>query len=276
MPIAKIPRSRQVLGLPEAKPDLYGFNAVKHGIFSNEIFLANLRNPAETHQQFLELVAGLWKDYAPEGTSEELLVQHIALEWWRLARSLRFELRETRRAIQIGNHKLPDDPNADDIDDGIFERLRVSPEQTLLELDGLIEKLQACLHLALEQGYLEQTEWQALQSMPGDIYQRCLALAKEEDRQVVVVVEPPLKGAAPSPENKVSVLLAEELQRLLDWRGVCELVLRLPWLQGVLRLPDLPGKEAAEQLLHFETTIQRNLFRKMHELERLQLRRKGE
>ena len=53
-------------------------------------------------------------------------------------------------------------------------------------------------------------------------------------------------------------------------------MLRLPWLQGVLHLPILPGKEATEQLLHFETTIQRNLFRKMHELERLQLRRKGE
>ena len=168
-------------------------NAVKHGIFSDEIFLANLRNPAETHQQFLELKAGLWKDYAPEGTSEELLSRAYSLSSGRdCAVSLRFELRETRRAIQIGNHKLPDDPNADDIDDGIFERLRVSPEQTLLELDGLIEKLQACLHLALERGYLEQTEWQALQSMPGDIYQRCLALAKKEDRQVVVVVEPPL------------------------------------------------------------------------------------
>ena len=49
--------------------------------------------------------------------------------------------------------------------------------------------------------------------------------------------------------------------------------IRVPWLQGVLRLPDLPGKEATDQLLRYESYTRHALFKTMDQLERLQRRR---
>ena len=64
-------------------------NAVKHGILSFAVVTEGKR--AEDPAEFDELLGGLWRDLAPVGTLEEMLVEKIAVCWWRQRRALKSE-----------------------------------------------------------------------------------------------------------------------------------------------------------------------------------------
>ncbi|MFI5072645.1 MAG: hypothetical protein ACHP8A_17330 [Terriglobales bacterium] len=68
------PRTRQ--GKERSK-----YNAIKHGIFSNLPFLHG-----ESKAQFDSLLNGLREDRKPEGTQEDLLVEILAMLFWRYRR----------------------------------------------------------------------------------------------------------------------------------------------------------------------------------------------
>ena len=68
-------------------------NATKHGILSQQVACAN-PSEHEDLQQFSKLLADLMEEFEPVGTLESLLVEQIAVSYWRLARTLRSEARE--------------------------------------------------------------------------------------------------------------------------------------------------------------------------------------
>ena len=73
-------------------------NAIKHGIFAKEVIIDSgdgQEDPAEYHR----LLQGLQDDLKPVGQMEQLLVEKIAVNWWRLRRVLRFETGETQRQL---------------------------------------------------------------------------------------------------------------------------------------------------------------------------------
>jgi hypothetical protein len=61
-------------------------NAIRHGVFSRGILLQG-----ESKSEFDELRSGLWRDFEPEDTYQELLVNNIAINFWRRQRLLRTE-----------------------------------------------------------------------------------------------------------------------------------------------------------------------------------------
>ena len=77
-------------------------NATKHGILSQQVAFAN-PSEHEDIQQFSKLVADLMEEFEPVGTLEGLLVQQIAIAYWRLARVLKIEAREVAEACVQGD-----------------------------------------------------------------------------------------------------------------------------------------------------------------------------
>src|SRR6202048_1197371 len=75
---------RTALGKQRSK-----FNALKHGFLSKAVLLQD-ESPAE----YQALLSGLRKDYEPEGTLENLLVENLAILWWRRRRFLQVETAE--------------------------------------------------------------------------------------------------------------------------------------------------------------------------------------
>lgn len=63
-------------------------NALKHGILARETLITSGAAP-EDAGEFTHLLTSLAHDLAPEGRLEELLVQQIAIAYWRLRRVLR-------------------------------------------------------------------------------------------------------------------------------------------------------------------------------------------
>src|ERR1700738_3298117 len=87
-------------------------NALKHGILAREIII-NSEVAGEDGSQFHDLLDDLHTHFQPSGFLEETLVEHIAVQYWRLRRVMRSEAGEISKAL----HTLPpvpdDSPAAD-------------------------------------------------------------------------------------------------------------------------------------------------------------------
>ena len=66
------------------------FNAMKHGILTSELLILEGPN-AEDARAFNESLGALRQDLAPEGALEDLLVEKIAVCFWRQRRVLKCE-----------------------------------------------------------------------------------------------------------------------------------------------------------------------------------------
>jgi hypothetical protein len=65
-------------------------NAVKHGIFARELVISD-GDGRENREEFDQLFQQLVDDLNPEGQMEVLLVEKIAVNYWRLKRLVRYE-----------------------------------------------------------------------------------------------------------------------------------------------------------------------------------------
>jgi len=68
-------------------------NALKHGILARHTIIAR-DDYRESEDEFADLLSGLYDDCHPEGALEELLVQQIAICYWRLRRILHADAHE--------------------------------------------------------------------------------------------------------------------------------------------------------------------------------------
>jgi hypothetical protein len=73
-------------------------NAVTHGILAREVVIT-AGDREECLEEFHDLVKQLWECYQPIGVVEESLVQTIAACWWRKARVIRAENGEIRKRL---------------------------------------------------------------------------------------------------------------------------------------------------------------------------------
>ncbi len=73
-------------------------NAVKHGIFAKDLIIV-AGDGKENEQEYRELMDGLIVSLNPTGQMECLLVEKIAVDFWRLRRVLRFETGSVRKFL---------------------------------------------------------------------------------------------------------------------------------------------------------------------------------
>lgn len=80
-------------------------NALKHGILASAL-LITAGEGAEDPAEFTEFLTGLRRDLVPVGTLEEMMVEKIAVCWWRQKRVLSCEAGLVRRAfVPNPNHE---------------------------------------------------------------------------------------------------------------------------------------------------------------------------
>ena len=75
-------------------------NAVKHGIFARDIIIPT-GDGAENQEEYKDLLANLTGCLNPKGQMEHLLVEKIAVDFWRLRRVLRFETGSIRKYLDM-------------------------------------------------------------------------------------------------------------------------------------------------------------------------------
>jgi hypothetical protein len=82
---------------PEGKA-IVARNAVKHGIFAKDLVIS-AGDGREDEMEYHELLAELKRDLAPAGRMEMILVEKIAVNYWRLRRLVRYETGEIREQL---------------------------------------------------------------------------------------------------------------------------------------------------------------------------------
>lgn len=75
-------------------------NAVKHGIFTQDLIISNGKGK-ESEEEYIELLNNLNASLNPSGQVEHLLVEKIAVDFWRLRRVLRFETGSIREYLDM-------------------------------------------------------------------------------------------------------------------------------------------------------------------------------
>ncbi|HLI79417.1 MAG TPA: hypothetical protein VKV03_05510 [Candidatus Binataceae bacterium] len=85
-------------------------NAMKHGILASQAVIATMEGHAE-RKLFEATVEGLERDFQPEGTYEQLLVQEIAACFWRKRRLLQFENKAAFDSLDRPASQVTNDPD---------------------------------------------------------------------------------------------------------------------------------------------------------------------
>ncbi len=261
------------------------WNALKHGLLSEEVVI-RAGDGQENIDDFRALLGQLRVDLQPEGILEEILVEKIAICYWRLRRVLRCEIGEIRKESDTATWqefmRRADHVNRDK---GFLmvDSARQDLKKSSLGIQYLIGILDDIKTGVERDGHLsEKARKQLLENFgnqDGGITETCffLHLLMTEDQEASEQ-EPGEIDDRPSPAKGKKMLLKvinDEKKILQQLKEVIEENENLE-LEAHIASLALPRREVVEKILRYETTIERQLYRAINQLERLQRQRKGE
>ena len=249
------------------------YNARKHGILAKET-LAGIGKDRKARAEFSSLLASFREYCSPVGPLEDMQVDIIVNCYWRLGLLRHFERQEADRAIRIDGAELPFRGDGDQVSIDILQQIRQDPEGVALKLDRGQKLIEESIELIRSHGYLQPEELDRLRAIPGDLWQRCVALYPDGDMPHIFFGDN--LGELSLDGDRILQELTKEQPWLRSWKEICLRVQRNPELRALVARPDLPGPEAMELIIRYQSHILRQLYRAMDQLERLQRRRQGE
>ena len=212
------------------------YNALKHGILAKAVIPEPLEG-YESREEFEELLRTLRQECAPATALEEMMVERIAIAYWRLARLYRAEGgaiagRQDRRETDISRREAEAKAVAILLPSEDTEDVETLLRQAIKELTKALHDTARLRHLMGKQ----DVRWQS-------------------------VSEDALHAAA---ERQLERLQGE-LQRRRERKVAVEEAKR-----------SVPNIDTALKYARYETALQRQLERALNTLERLQRRRQAE
>jgi len=251
-------------------------NAVRHGILSEAVVVEGLEI-GEDEGEFRALRERSWKSLAPVGPAEELLVDRIVTAQWRLRRVLVAETGEIALSVEGGRWQRS---NREPIFRGIFLSNLHDPVDELMKsthgLDYLSCVLETLLKEVVRDGELTEVAFDHVRRLFGN---KSNSVTRElEGLREKFTANP--DGLAPEvlKENfrrAVVAYIERELNLYRQLRG--ERQEREEKEEAARQAADiLPGAAVLDKIMRYEITLERQLYRAMDQLERLQRRRDGE
>jgi hypothetical protein len=280
-------------------------NAIKHGLLAREVVIT-AGDGEESLEEFHDLVKELWEYYQPIGVVEESLVQKIATCWWREARVLRAENGEIRKRLDTlaVDWALRDSDKANldlvltEMDLHLFSPENQADQQvSTRDRWSILQRTQSDLRrhhsgLAYLSALLQKAKSAIasnghMSEMIGNKIRNafcfsdllfaltCLHAGPPEAK---MEVRPSEKIVDPQTDEKRAAVVAyidAHLKRI----GALERYATEHESLGAdadARSFSLPPAEATDKLLRYEAHLDRQLYRTMDQLERLQRLRRGE
>jgi hypothetical protein len=280
-------------------------NAIKHGLLAREVVITT-GDGEESLEEFHALVEGLEKCYAPVGTIEETFVQTIATCMWRKARVMRAENGEIRKrldTLSIDRALRSSDKanlglalsemdiywysaeNQSDQKVSTMDRwsaMQVA-QSNLREHRSGLEYLNALLEIAKSEiasdGHMsEKIRKKIFWAFCFSDYFFAVTCRSAGARESKMEDPPPKQGTDEEIEAERALSVAYidiQLNRISAFK---EYALEREKLAGdaEARSFSLPPVDATDKLLRYEAHLDRQLYRAMDQLERLQRQRRGE
>jgi hypothetical protein len=257
-------------------------NALKHGVLARSVVVHGYKFK-ESVPAFQKLCLEFCANLAPEGPLEEMLVNQIVTIVWRLRRARTAESGEIALSVDAAYETCE---NRDPVSISLFlGAALMSPYSTefasklkcsSLGISYLISGLDEVLKCVEQDG--ELTEATLTDFKDQLCRDRNGMVNKLEDFRAWLVANPgKLKPKALRARHKKEVqnYLKREIETLdFQWKKRKEQEAANERAEKSAAV--LPSAEVLDKILRYETTLGRQLFRAMNQLERLQRRRQGE
>jgi hypothetical protein len=269
---------------PEGKA-IVKFNALKHGLLAKEV-IVTVGEGEENPQEFNALLDDLKAQLAPEGTLEEMLVEKVAVAYWRLRRAYRYEVGLIRQELDTATDDFYDETDYHDKKiNKTNEEIDQEVEQENEELKNWKKYRSRLCNMRKNGKPLEDTfemdePWEWLHDKTSYL------LPRDEEGEITIWASDKLteflKDSASWTDKEVwdeLIEVCEEkckefTEEVVDLRKQKEKN-RLK-LQVIRKLGSVPSKGELDRLLRYEGAIERQLYKAMNQLERLQRMRAGD
>lgn len=248
-------------------------NALKHGILSKQVLVQGL-NLEESERELKALHLRFWEELRPEGPIEEMLVDQIVTAHWRLRRALRAESGEIALSVDTGHRKrgrinpalqwakwrafgdpmysMQESSIGNAIIRGWLDEVRKSVEVEGALTEGAVKKLAGCFRDESNGLVRELEEFRA--KMETDSLDP--AVKERQKAETLAFLDRKI-----SPFQFGLSQCAEEERYEEDARQAAAV---------------LPSAETLDKILRYETKLERQMYRAMAQLERVQRIRRGE
>jgi translation elongation factor EF-G len=266
---------------PEGK-EIVKYNALKHGLLAKEIFIP-VGEGAENPEEFNALIEALDTQFKPVGVLEEMLVEKIAVAYWRLRRAYRYETGLIREELDnaqddfyaetnYANNKL--NKTDEEIDQSIKQ------EQENLEI-WVKDKEQLTAMLKDGKSLEEIYDWGNWDWLAENVSEILPDLDEEIPSESKELRELLNTKAGWSDEQiwQAHIELCddrikhhkEQIRSFEKQKEKNQLKLEV-----VKKLGSIPSKDELDRLLRYEGAIERQLYKAINQLERQQRMRSGE
>jgi len=248
-------------------------NAIKHGIFSKDIIISK-GDGKEDKADFDVLLANLAEDLQPIGKLEELLVEKIAVNYWRLRRLIRFESGQIRdRLDEYRTQAVEDFYSGDDDFYSSSRKKRKRPDMQFYsyadyisdeefeEQKKRVEDLSNdSIDFAADDAFLKYVLETKFHVHSPEDNQREINKA----RKYVKELSPQMLGKYRSAYASFQKQLWEEMREVKGWQKKFEIV-------ELMR--SIPNNMEIDKIIKYENSLERSIFRNLAVLSELQKRR---
>lgn len=249
-------------------------NALKHGILSKEVLVSGIKVKESRHELF-KLHHRFWDELKPVGPVEEMLVDQIVTAHWRLRRALTAESGE----IELN------------VDRGQWQRKTSHLKLTTLRWEMEEEPTLGMRDSAFGNSFManQLRRVRAVVEAEGELTEAAIGEVKfrgkpyrltKELEELRQKVQPNPDGLSPEAlrqrrKEEVLAYLDREIRHLSWSESRCEERERREE-EAHQMAAVLPSAEVLEKIQRYETKLERQMFRALAQLERLQRMRRGE
>lgn len=252
-------------------------NALKHGILSKQVLVQGLVLQ-ESEEELEALHRRFWEDLQPVGVMEEMLVDQIVTAHWRLRRALTAESGEIALSVDTGERKRSRGPDpvlqwmkwhalGDPIHDMESSALGISC------LEGWMRDLRKAVETegALTEEMVRKSA-KYCGSKPNVMVLELEALLRKLETNPDCLDEDALRD-----RNKAGALAFLD-QKIADFKMWRDRAHERDGYEEDARQAAavLPSADTLEKILRYETKLERQMYRAMAQLERIQRMRRGE
>ena len=260
------------------------YNALKHGLLAKEVVITT-GDGAESQEEFNTLLEDLKAQINPMGTLEEMLVEKVAVAYWRLRRVYRYEVGLIRQQLDntVDNFYGETDwgSRRENKTEQEIERAIEDNKNWIKDWKKDKRDLKK-LHKEgkpLEEIYDWEENWDWLQDrVRGSLMEAGIRDDSLEPKQLKEFL---INKKGWNEEDIWQVLIEICDERITHHEDTItglekERKRNQLKLQVIERLGNVPSKEELERLLRYEGAIERQFYKALNQLERVQRLRSGD
>ncbi len=246
-------------------------NALKHGILSKEVLVRGL-NIKESSRDLNALHERFCQELNPVGPVEEMLVDKIVTAHWRLRRALTAESGEIALSVDEGHWKRRFNPTMFSLHMKIAEDPMLALQESALGNSNLATVLRELRERVEREGELTDAAIKSAFGKPNIYSNRFEKLHLRLSQNANGSDETTRRE-----ENKKQTMsfIDRELTTVRWLRDKCA-IREAAEEEARQAAATLPSMDVLEKILRYETKLERQMYRAMSQLERLQRMRRGE